>query len=104
LSWNARLMSPAVSPLRILLVKLITLAAGIAQYVQPMLAGMTRARQLDLGLILLHIGNTAVRTTANAKTATAKTNATTRTRRCSNFPEALAKKSTVANSTVFARY
>jgi hypothetical protein len=42
----------------------------------------------------------AVRTTANRKTATAKVNATTRTLRCSNFPEALAKKSTVANKTV----
>ena len=37
-------------------------------------------------------------------TATAKMNATTRTRRCSNFADALAKKSTVANRTVFARY
>ena len=49
-------------------------------------------------------GSIAVRTTANAKTATAKANAMTRTRRCSNFPDALAKKSTVANKTVFARY
>ena len=49
-------------------------------------------------------GSIAVRITANANTATAKANATTRTLRCSNFPEALAKKSTVANKTVFARY
>jgi hypothetical protein len=51
-----------------------------------------------------HSGSIAVRTRANAKTAAAKANATTRTRRCSNFPDALAKKSTVANKTVFARY
>src|SRR6188472_406344 len=52
----------------------------------------------------LHSGSMVIRTTANRKTATAKANATTRTLRCSNFPEALAKKSTVANKTVFARY
>jgi hypothetical protein len=52
----------------------------------------------------VHHGSISVRTTANMKTATAKANATTRTRRCSNFPDALAKKSTVANKTVFARY
>ena len=52
----------------------------------------------------LHCGSITVRTTANRKTATAKANATTRTLRCSNFPEALAKKRTVANKTVFARY
>ena len=51
-----------------------------------------------------HRESIAVRTTAKRKTATAKANATARTRRCSNFPEALAKKSTVANKTVFARY
>jgi len=51
-----------------------------------------------------HIGSITVRITANANTATAKVNATTRTLRCSNFPEALAKKSTAANKTVFARY
>src|SRR5207249_11103010 len=51
-----------------------------------------------------HIGSITVRITANANTATAKANATTRTLRCSNFPDALAKKSTVANKTVLARY
>ena len=51
-----------------------------------------------------HNGSIAVRTNANKKTATAKANATERTRRCSNFPDVLAKKSTVANKTVFARY
>src|SRR5204863_2733177 len=55
-------------------------------------------------LMDLQMGSMAVRTTANMKTAAAKLNATRRTRRCSNFPEALAKKSTVANKTVFARY
>jgi len=40
------------------------------------------------------MGSMAVRTTAKMKTAVAKLNATKRTRRCSNFPEALAKKST----------
>ena len=49
-------------------------------------------------------GSISVRTTAKAKTATAKTNATRRTLRCSNLLDALAKKSTVANKTVFARY
>ena len=52
----------------------------------------------------VHRGSMTVCTTANRKTATAKANATTRTLRCSNFPDALAKKSTVANKTVFARY
>jgi hypothetical protein len=52
----------------------------------------------------LHNGSTAVRTTANRNTAIAKENATMRTRRCSNFPAALAKKRTVANKTVFPRY
>src|SRR5947207_15929659 len=51
-----------------------------------------------------HNGSIAVRTTATRKTVTAKANATTRTRRCSNLLDALAKKSTVANNTVFARY
>src|SRR4029077_11769222 len=51
-----------------------------------------------------HNGSIAVRRTANRKTAMAKANASTRTLRCSNFPEALAKKSTAANKTVFARY
>jgi hypothetical protein len=41
---------------------------------------------------------------AKAKTAAAKPNATTRTRHCSNLPEALAKKRTVAKSTVFETY
>src|SRR5688572_20345295 len=51
-----------------------------------------------------HCGSITMRTAAKAKTAAAKTNARTRTRRCSNFPDALAKKSTVAKRTVFARY
>ncbi len=51
-----------------------------------------------------YCGTIAMRTTAKAKTATAKATATIRTRRCSNFPEALAKKSTVAKRTVLARY
>jgi hypothetical protein len=49
-------------------------------------------------------GSMTVRITANANTPTAKENATTRTRRYSNFSDALAKKSTAANNTVFARY
>jgi len=43
------------------------------------------------------MGSVAVRTRAKRKTAVAKANATIRTLRCSNFPDALAKKSTVAN-------
>src|SRR6266487_3841634 len=67
--------------------------------------------QLDLGRtstcrvrVSAYCGSISVRITANANTATAKANATTRTLRCSNFPDALAKKSTVANKTVLARY
>ena len=51
-----------------------------------------------------HNGSIAVRRSANTNRATAKINATTRTRRCSNFADALAKKSTVANRTVLERY
>src|SRR5439155_22511247 len=36
-----------------------------------------------------HKGSIAIRTSANKKTATAKPNATERTRPCSNFPDAL---------------
>ena len=40
----------------------------------------------------LQVGSMAVRTRAKMKTAVAKLNATRRTRRCSNFAEALANK------------
>ena len=49
-------------------------------------------------------GIKSIRVTAKANTAKAKTAEENRTRGCSNFPAVPAKKSTVAKSTVLARY